>query len=229
MREWLAIAGFVLLLTGWSALQVHWARTEAPPPADLPAVEAVVAAPPADTVAAGNIRLTPHSMRIASSARHFVDTRPPRRYRDDCSGFVSAILTRAGVPMDGVVASIWESARVNGALHHNPIPRIGDLAFFDNTHDRNHNGVWDDQRTHIAVVVDVDPDGTIVLAHNGSDRRLIRMNLLEPHLHETEAGEPRNSWLRRHGYSDEVKLQLTGQLWSGFATVNDPDAWLDDE
>ena len=229
MREWLAIAGGVLVLTGWSALRVGAARTEAPAEADPVAVEAVVEVPDTPTRADGTIRLTQYSMRIAAAARHLVDHKPARRWRDDCSGFVSAVMTRAGVPMDGHVASIWASAEKNGAIHHNPIPAVGDLVFFDNTHDRNHNNEWDDRRTHIAVVVDVYPDGTILMAHNGSSRRLIHMNLLEPHVHESDAGEPKNSWLRRHGYGDDIPLYLTGQLWAGFATVSDATAWLDRE
>lgn len=229
MREWSAIAVAVCLLSGWTALRAHLQRSSAPPPEDLPAVEAVVTTPEPPPEQVGSIKLTRHSMRIAAAGRHLVDHRPGRRWRDDCSGFVSAVMTRAGIPMDGRVATIWASAERNGALHHNPIPAIGDLVFFDNTHDRNKNGKWDDLRTHIAVVVDVDPEGTILMAHNGSSRRLIQMNLLEPHVHETKDGASRNSWLRRHGYGDDIPLYLTGQLWSGFATVSDPDAWLSDE
>lgn len=172
------------------------------------------------------IRLSAFSTEIAASARHFLE-RQPRGYRNDCSGFVSAIFTRAGIEMDGYVASMWAAAGEAGTIHHHPIPQIGDLAFFDNTHDRDSNGELDDVRTHVAVVVDVEPDGTIVMAHKGSKRALIRMNLERPHDREDDAGNTLNSWLRRTSPKDDsVTMHLTGQLWSGFATVDPTTDWV---
>jgi surface antigen len=122
--------------------------------------------------------------------------------------------------MDGNTAQLYAVAEREGLLHHNPIPTIGDLVFFDNTHDRNRNGQWDDERTHIAVVVDVDPDGTITLAHHGSERALVSMNLLPERIleHEGADGKLYNSYLRRKSIADgKWELNLTGELWAAFA------------
>jgi hypothetical protein len=169
------------------------------------------------------VKLGEFSLDVASAARELVARpRPPPGFRDDCSGFVSAIFTAAGIPMTGNTASLYARAEEEGLVHHDPIPTVGDLAFFDNTHDRNGNGRWDDERTHIAVVVDVEPDGTILLAHHGSERALIRMNLLPESIgvHEAEDGRLLNSWLRRRSPSDGGwDLRLTGLLWTAFAEV----------
>jgi hypothetical protein len=69
------------------------------------------------------------------------------------------------------------------------------------------------------VVVEVKSDGTIVLAHRGSSRALIHMNLLHPHDRMGDEGEEINSYLRRTYYDGrESSAHLTGALWSGFVT-----------
>jgi len=171
------------------------------------------------------IRLHDNSMRIAQQARYFVDHRPVG-YRADCSGYISGVLTESGIPASGTVATYWKRATRDGITHFHPIPAIGDLAFFNNTHDRNKNNKLDDEMTHIGVVVDVEPDGTIVLAHHGSKRTLIRMNLLQPLDHKDADGKVINSWLRRRGGRDDaLTFHLTGALWSGFARVDESTDW----
>jgi hypothetical protein len=177
------------------------------------------------------IRLGEFSLDIAAAARSMVKrSRPPPGFRDDCSGFVSAVLTAAGIPMDGNTAQLYAIAEEHGLLHHDPLPTIGDLVFFDNTHDRNENGVWDDWHTHIAVVVDVDPEGTITLAHRGSERALVQMNVLPEHIQQhEEGGRLFNSYLRRKSLSDgKWELNLTGELWRAFAHVAPDVDWVAD-
>lgn len=230
---WMGLAGAgACLVTGalvatLTLPRVRWAPIEAPvaEEADV-GVELPADAPvePVSVESAGaTVRLGDFSMDIASAARRLVGAkRPPGGFRDDCSGFVSAILTASGIPMDGNTAQLYDVASREGLLHHDPIPTIGDLAFFDNTHDRNENRQWDDARTHIAVVVDVEPDGTILLAHHGSERALVRMNLLPEHIqqHEGEDGRLYNSYLRRKSLSDgKWEMNLTGELWAAFAHV----------
>jgi len=159
--------------------------------------------------------------RIVEAARHYLD-HPTRGFRDDCSGFVMAVLDRAGHPMAGNTASFYAWAEENGALHRHKRPSPGDLAFFDDTYDRNHNGRLDDGLTHIAVVLDVSADGTILLAHDGTSggRTLLHMNLLTPDERLGPDGEVRNDWLRRKLDSDPRGTRyLAGELWTGFATV----------
>jgi len=168
--------------------------------------------------------------RIAKAAAHYLDHRP-RGFRDDCSGFVMAVLDRAGVPTSGSTRTFWASAKEQGTVHKRKRPRLGDLAFFDNTYDRNRNGRFDDDLTHIGVVIGVDDDDTITIAHAGTSRgrTLLTMNLRDPKVRRTEEGVVRNDYLRRRLSSDPGHFRyLAGELWRGFATV-DADALADGE
>ena len=168
------------------------------------------------------------SMELAFSARMALQKRP-RGFRDDCSGFVSAVLTGAGISAEGSVLQFWDLAEHYGVTHLRDIPFIGDLVFFDYTYDRNTNGLRDDLKTHIAIVTDVEPGGTIVMAHRGSKsgRTIIRMNLEYPTEHEDEDGVVLNSWLRSELSSDPNGLwNLTGEMWSGFASPTTEQHWI---
>ncbi len=153
---------------------------------------------------------------IVEAANHYLDHKPGG-FRNDCSGFVCATATRAGLPLKGNTRSLWEWARQEGITHQRKMPRVGDLVFFDNTYDRNKNGKWDDPLSHIAVVLEIDSDGTMILAHGGTSkgRTTMTMNLREPdnpdlnsHLRWKKGGDPRS-----YRY-------LSGELWRGFATLS---------
>jgi hypothetical protein len=240
-RRWQAIAA-----VGWAVAAALAVRSGWPRPAGAPTPPpnpAVIAREELSEDGAGEeredlarvddpgstIQLGEFSLDVAAAARALVRrSRPPSGFRDDCSGFVSAVYTAAGIPMDGSVAQLYAVAERAGVLHHNPVPTVGDLAFFDNTHDRNGNRRWDDLRTHIAAVVDVEPDGTVVLAHKGSERALIQMNLLPDRIAVHEDGDRLyNSFLRRKSLADgRWELNLTGELWSGFAHVAPEVDWV---
>lgn len=166
---------------------------------------------------------------IARAARHFLSHRP-RGFRDDCSGLVSASLHRAGLPITGNTRSLWDGARRARAVHRRKHPHPGDVAFFDDTYDRNRNGRWDDDLTHVAVVLEVDGDGTILLAHGGTSRGRseLRMNLVESRVHVDRDGRVLNDYLRHPAAGDTDRSRyLAGELWRGFATIRaeDLDAW----
>ncbi len=151
-------------------------------------------------------------------------------FRDDCSGFVSAVFSQAGAPMDGTVATIWALALKNGAVHYRPIPEVGDLVFFDNTHDRNGNGDLDDELTHIGVVVKVDSDGTATFAHGGTSRGRVygRINVLRYWETKDDRGERLNSYVRDPEPWDPVEASyLAGELWVAFATVDPDQDWYE--
>jgi hypothetical protein len=159
--------------------------------------------------------------RIVDAARHYLD-HPTRGFRDDCSGFVMAVLDRAGMPLSGNTASIYAWADERGALHRRKRPEPGDLVFFDDTYDRNHNGRTDDPLSHIAVVLEVAPDGTILMAHDGTSkgRTTLRMNLENPHLRTASDGRILNDWLRALRDSDPKGTDyLAAELWRAFATL----------
>ena len=173
---------------------------------------------------------TPVGIEAAQGANYYL-THRPKGFRDDCSGFVCASYTRAGVPMDGTVASLWAVAKKNRYTHKRKRPRIGDLIFFDDTYDRNKDGKLNDELTHIGIVLSIDEHGTITVAHSGTSkgRTTMKVNLYHPDVHKAEDGRVLNSFLRRKTNKDRRKTQyLSGQLFRGFATVKRKNApvWL---
>lgn len=166
---------------------------------------------------------------VGQTARYHLLVRP-RGFRDDCSGYVSAVFTNTGVPMDGVVASLYDLAVVHDALHWDSVPSVGDLVFFDNTTDRNRNGEWDDMNTHIGVVIDVEPDGTAVFAHSGTSagRATGRINVARSGEYKDGTGRKLNTYLRSpEAWDPPTAGYLTGELWAGFATVDPAMDWLE--
>ena len=136
--------------------------------------------------------------------------------RYDCSGFVLATYALADVSLSGNTRSIFESAVERSLLVDTP--NVGDVVFFDNTYDRNNNQRLDDVLTHIAIVVAIDPDGTIQMVHlGGKGITDLTMNLKHPTEHTSSTGKLWNSYLRvnRKG---ESSPRLTGQLFRAFAT-----------
>lgn len=162
------------------------------------------------------------SEELADAARHYLDV-APRGFRDDCSGYVEAVYARAGMVLEGSTAMFYDLAKETGALHHRKLPTPGDLAFFDDTYDRNHNGRLDDELSHVAVVLEVHADGTILMGHGGTSRgrTTLRMNLEHPDAREDGDGEVLNDWLRVKRDSDPGGTHyLSGELWRAFATFS---------
>lgn len=160
---------------------------------------------------------------VAKAARHYLGHRPPSRFRDDCSGFVCAVFNRAELPLSGNTRSLYETALAAGAVHKRKRPAVGDLVFFDDTVDRNRDGRWNDDLTHIAVVIEIFQDGTVLMAHAGTSkgRSTLRMNLLRPHDHTDESGVELNGFLRAPKSGDTNRARyLAAELWRAFATVD---------
>ncbi|MCB9675447.1 MAG: CHAP domain-containing protein [Alphaproteobacteria bacterium] len=208
---------------------VAYARPPAVHVHDLPAADDVPEPPEAPGTAEGRDVEPPRDRpsrrggmgdAIADSARHYLTHTPPSTFRNDCSGFVMASYARAGLPISGSSRSLWEDAKERGAIHKKLRPEPGDLAFFDDTYDRNGNGRRDDPLTHVAVVLEVHEDGTIVLGHGGTSkgRTELRMNLIHPSQRTGDDGEVMNDWLRaRRRDEPEDGKYLAGELWRGFA------------
>jgi hypothetical protein len=113
-----------------------------------------------------------------------------RRFRMDCTGTVLAIYWYAGIDLardfqkysgNGVVR-IYRSLEQKNLLYSNPRPLTGDIIFWDNTYDRNGDGLWNDRLTHVGMVLESREDGVIEFVHlNYSDGIVIeQMNLFEP-------------------------------------------------
>lgn len=167
---------------------------------------------------------------IVKAAEYFLDHKPVG-FNDDCAGFVCASYNRTGVPLHGNAITFWTAAKQAGTLHHHKLPNVGDIAFFDGTYDRNHDGKQNDPLTHVAIVLSVDDKtGDILLAHGGygGERALFHMNLEHPDVHRDDAGVVINDSMRRPKTGDPAGMKYLGsELWSGFATFHeqDEDLW----
>lgn len=156
---------------------------------------------------------------IGEAARYYLEARPALE-REDCSGLVEAIHTLAGHPIDGSVHTMWAEAESEGRVHDDA--RVGDVAFFDDTFDADRDGRANDELTHVAVVVRVDGDGTIVMVHRAKTAGIeeIHMDLSAPDRYK-DGEHVRNDYLAVRGWSNETGGRLTGQLFHGFASFAD--------
>jgi cell wall-associated NlpC family hydrolase len=148
-----------------------------------------------------------------------------KQFPDDCSGLVRAVFDRIGVdlmsvarPEDNAVTAIYRFAQRYGRIYSGGRPVAGDLVFFRDTYDLNRDGRENDGLTHVAVVDDVDDDGTVVVIHrvHGGVRRY-RMNLSFANQSKSPEGRLVNDWLRLAGRIG--KAQLTSELFAAYATV----------
>ena len=129
---------------------------------------------------------------------------PGQRFNEDCSGFTRAIYSANGVDLfaDGVrpgengVTAIYRFVSRRGGLHDDePLP--GELVFFRNTADYNHDGRENDGLTHIGIVESVEPSGTVHVIHRNS-HGIVRENMTldMPLVHKDRTGTVLNHWLR---------------------------------
>ncbi len=162
-------------------------------------------------VPGGALASDPETMRaeLVSAARRHLG----RSFRGDCSGFVLALMRGAGLevalgPGRSRSESLFRASRPVRA------PQPGDLAFFNDTYDRNRDGRANDPYTHVALVEAV--NGTAVLLLHRSRRGIerVRMDLSRP-------GDPAsNDPVRELRPSDPPATRvLAGELFAGFGTV----------
>lgn len=153
-----------------------------------------------------------------------------RRYASDCAGLVRGVYATQQVDLyDGLgeldggngVGRIYTHVVEHGRIHYGPKVHPGDLVFFHNTWDFNHDGLPNDPLTHVGIVETVERDGTVIFlswVSGGVDR--YRMNLRQPGIHKTAEGRVLNDHIRRKGPRDsEAVRYLTGQLFAAFGTV----------
>ena len=151
----------------------------------------------------------------------------------DCIGTVSAIFYGVNIDVqrdfrryggDGV-SRLYQTLLAQGVLHRDPIPRPGDVIFWDDTWDANGDGnLSDDALTHAGVVISVDPDGTIHYVHEHIIKGVVveSMNLLHPR----DPYDPRgriinNAMAMNSGISrrNNPPHWMSGDLWDSFGDI----------
>ncbi len=146
-----------------------------------------------------------------------------RKVPDDCSGLVRLAYLEAGLRLapseglrgDNMTTALWRRVNRLGALRTGA-PAPGDLVFFHETYDRNRDGRRNDGLTHIGIVEEVLPNGTVVFIHRGDNGvKRSRLNLLDGTRHKDALGEVLNDWLRRG--DRKHRAYLAGELLTGFA------------
>ncbi|MBZ4418077.1 CHAP domain-containing protein [Myxococcus sp. RHSTA-1-4] len=145
---------------------------------------------------------------------------------DDCSGLTQLAYRKPGLslmpertlPGENGVKAIYRKAGELGTL--SDTPRVGDMVFFRDTHDRNKDGRLNDGLTHIGIVERVGADGTVTFVHRaGGGVKRGRFNLARPDARKDEKGHVLNDWLRRRDKRN--RGYLAGELVAGFASVDE--------
>lgn len=149
-----------------------------------------------------------------------------RRYPGDCTGLIKAVfddlgmdVSREAKPGENGVTALFRFAAAHGRVYEGGWPVPGDLVFFRETYDVNRDGRVNDGLTHVGLVDEVHPDGTIGVIHRVK-RGVVRyrMNLRRRELHRDPAsGELLNDYLRAAGAG--ARAVLTGELFAAYATV----------
>ena len=182
---------------------------DAPGPKADAAVEAVLAA----------------ARAALGESRPELDGRP---LPTDCSGFVRGLYTKAGVdlfseakPWDNGVRAMVRWIERHGQMHRRKVPAPGDLVFFHDSYDRNGDGKLNDRFTHMGLVEEVLPDGTVQIIH-ATNHGIVRepMNLMRPHEAKDSQGREINAILRRKTAEDSPGTpRLMSELFAGFGRV----------
>jgi hypothetical protein len=151
-------------------------------------------------------------------------------FTSDCIGFVETVYHKVGIPFRDVMSMVnqeggsavrtaYIAVKKYGILFKDETtPEPGDLIFWDNTFDYDRDGRYDDPLTHIGMVAEVLPDGTVKYIHRGGKGVSYGyMNITTPEISKNEAGEAVNSQLRVKGKHDAKTVKYrSGELFVAF-------------
>ena len=152
------------------------------------------------------------------------------RFTNDCSGMVRGVYSAVGIdlmaeagrfgPDANGVEIIFDTYKDAAWSGGDRLPRAGDLIFFNNSYDKNRNGIWDDPLTHVSLVTGVEEDGTIVYIHHVSrGGQRYRMNLDRVGVYK-DGSKRMNDFLRRRPKRDkDQKKYLSDALFFSFVDV----------
>lgn len=137
-------------------------------------------------------------------------------YKTDSLNFYDEYLQESG----GGVNKMYNLAVKKDALFTDRLPEPGDLIFWDNTYDKNHNKKWDDLLTHVGIVIEVNKSGQITYMHHDYAKGIVKgyMNLNKPNVYTDENNNVINSSMRmkKDRYLNPSKW-LSSHLFVGFA------------
>lgn len=113
-----------------------------------------------------------------------------RTFNLDCSGVVLAVYYKSGIDIQpylsdysgGGVERIYSFMDDRQLLYYQPNLAPGDMLFWDNTYDKNTDGLKNDELTHVGMVVSIDNKGNIEYIHHNYRQGIVlaKMNLLDP-------------------------------------------------
>jgi hypothetical protein len=154
------------------------------------------------------------------------------RFNPDCTGFVEAVYAAEGIPLRRLaqlsapgessgVAALWSAAgRYGERWRGGEWPAPGDLIFFDDTWDRNGNGLLDDPFTHLGLVEWVDLLGTVTFLHRaGAGVVRGHLTLERPSTMRAPDGAELNAPLRVRVSKDDQAPALAAELFVGFGRI----------
>lgn len=146
-------------------------------------------------------------------------------FKNDCSGFVHGIYQMSGRKIEyrhvrrgrSLSESLYRTLLDRSLTFSEWSPNPGDAAFFWNTvaSSGTREGI-----THVALVEEVDPDGTVVLIHYSSGNvNRIRMNLKHPRERTDPSGRVINDYLRRSESGSPRRDYLAGNLFAAYGDL----------
>ncbi len=154
-----------------------------------------------------------------------------KNIRIDCSGLILKIFKKNNVTIfkkqavippgaNGVKIIYATLKKYNKIFKTQQKAQLGDLIFFNNTYDKNKNKRFDDNLTHIAIIVDKKRNGLITYIHKSSKGIVYGyMNLRQKTKHKYNS-KIINSYIRRKRRSDSrYTKHLAGELFISFGTI----------